>query len=323
MNALMDVLMFVISVCIILKGADWFIDAAVWMARKTGIPKILIGATLVSLATTLPELAVSASASLRGHPQVALGNVLGSCIANVGLIAALVLIIRPINVLRQILLDKGIFLFIVSGLALLISSYKGMLGDFEGLLLLVSFFTYILYLVSKTFGKNSRTGNLLFEEKENHGNGETWINIAMFTGGALLVAGGSRLLVDSGVRIAYLLGIPELVIAVLLIAVGTSLPELCTAVVAYLKKHQDLSLGNLLGANIINLSLVLPVSAIINPIVLTQGNISYHFPAVFLVNALIFLIIAFCRNRLTRYHGFLLLTSYIMYITGMIIFFRE
>ena len=245
----------------ITKGADWFIESAVVISKKSGIPKIIIGATIVSFATTAPEFAVSATAAYIGHVEMTVGNAVGSALCNTGIALGAIITIKAIPLDLHSFTRKSGFMFI-SALALVGMTLDGVLSSFEGMLLLVIFVAFLYY--------NYRLQRAIFDEDEELVERSSPLEmkkeIAVFILGALTVVAGSRILVNSGITIAEWLGVPEMLIALTLVALGTSLPEIITAVSATIKGHQDISLGNILGANTMDIAMILGISSQITPL---------------------------------------------------------
>ncbi len=270
MEILVVALLFLLGLGMTIKGGDWFVESAVWLAKVTGIPNVLIGATVVSVATTLPELLVSTIATHQQFYDVAIGNVVGSVICNIGLILGLTAIISPIRLQRGSFSLKGIFM-LVSCLLLFYTAGDRIITPQEGTLFLILLIVYIGMNIIE-LKKRDRTCQ---KEPMDYGMGSSGHYITRFFIGALLIIAGARLLVTKGVMLAEIIGIPEQVISLTLIALGTSLPELITAISSVLKNQQGISVGNILGANILNLLMVLGISSkLSNPgIVISYQNI--------------------------------------------------
>jgi len=285
------------------------------IAHYAKIPRVVIGTTLVSLATTAPELAVSATASFRGNPGLAIGNAVGSAIANIGVILGLLCILRPMNVRASdfrvpslVMLGVGILLF-----ALTVSLR---LERWCGILLLVC---GAGYLFTDYWRHRPRPGT----EPETIDASDVPAmslgrSIGVFALGAVLVIGGSRLLCDSAVALAERVGIPPMIIGLTLVAFGTSLPELVTAITAARKGVPELSLGNVVGANILNMTLVTGTAATIAPLALTRMTQLYNFPAMVAIFVLL-LVLARTGRRLTRKEGWALVGFYGLYLVGLIL----
>lgn len=316
MNIFLAVLLFIVGVVLVIKGGDLFVDAATWIAERSGIPKVIIGATIVSLATTMPELLVSVMAATEGKVDMSIGNAVGSVTANIALIMAISLIFMPGVIKRKDYLAKSVLMVIAAALVA-VSGVKGEVGLLISFVLMVVFFVFMYENIREV--KKTVSGN----KAENEGNKEKTpsskkilaINITKFVVGALFIVLGSRLLVDKGSLLARMAGVPERVIGVTFIAVGTSLPELITTVTAIVKKESSLSIGNILGANIIDLTLIMPLSALISgkalPVSPALAQVDLPFC---LIVCLIAVLPAMIRSKFSRWQGVLLLASYASYL---------
>lgn len=263
------IFLFLLGLGLIIKGGDVFVDAASWMAEASGMPKFLVGATVVSIATTLPELFASCIAAADGSAEIAIGNAVGSVTANTGLILGVSIIFLPLAIRRsQIAAKAGLMLLAIG--TLLLFCLNGSLTVTESIVLLVIFLLFIAENVISASRNREKS-----EERPVVTKKILLINLAKFVFGAAALAVGSNLLVDNGQYLARLMGVSERVIAITLIAIGTSLPELVTAVTALVKKQGSMSVGNILGANIIDLTMILPVCALISGGTLTVPAASY------------------------------------------------
>ncbi len=302
---LMKLVLFAIGMFAIVKGADWFTDAAIWVADKTGIPKVIIGATIVSLATTLPEFAVSVFASATGHSELALGNAIGSNIFNIGLILGVSLMISSFPTDPKLFSRKALFM-VTAGVLALIVSLDGKITQLDGFMLALVLVGYIIFLIRHA-RKHKSSPNCKVE-------GTLKQNLLYFFGGSVAVIIGSRIVVSSGVWMAQYFGIPEIFIALTLVSFGTSLPELVTSLTATLKGHQELSIGNIIGANLLNLGWVTATSAIVKPIPISRANLTLDFPFMLTLMILLFFF-GLSGNKLTRLEGMILFAVYVGYIT--------
>lgn len=300
------ILLFVIGMFAIIKGADLFTEAAVWIAAKTGIPKVIVGATIVSLATTLPEFAVSVFASATGHPEMSLGNAVGSNIFNIGVILGISLIIRSFSTDRNIFGKQAFFMIFASILTFFLAS-DGTLNPLDGVIIFMVLIAYIVYVISSA--RHSGEG-----AKKEAVEGTAGANLLKFLVGAAAVVIGSRITVNAGIDLAHLFGVPELIIGLTLVAVGTSLPELVTSLTATLKGYQELSVGNILGAGLLNMSWVVAVSSMVNPIPIVRLNLTLDFPFMLALMTLL-LLFGLTKDRLTRWEGIVLLSVYVAYMT--------
>lgn len=306
-------ILFLIGFVLITKGADIFINCTVDIGKKTKISEIILGATIVSFATTLPELTVSLFASLDGHTTMSLGNAVGSIICNTGLVLGLVAFISPFSVDKKMFFSKSVLLLICVILLLLLGIDKSITQtDSIVLLAMLAIYMYSNYKSVVEKGSKSRINNTS-KVKGNNNLGE-WIRIALlFALGLIMMILGSRLLVDNGVIIAEWIGVPQGVISLTVIALGTSLPELVSSLTAIKKNHHAISVGNILGANILNIVSVIGISSIPNDIPILSQNMRIDFP--FMIVLLLILILpTIKKNKLYRFQGFIMLIVYLIYI---------
>lgn len=337
----MIIILFIIGLLLIIKGGDWFVDAASWIAEKSGIPKFIIGATIVSIATTLPELIVSVIAAIEGHGllvsgdnvnalasvDMAIGNAIGSVNANTGLIMAISLIFMPVAIKRKEFWIKPTLL-IATIVLLFVACLSGELkplGAIFVLLMLVVFFVENVIGAKKQMGLKAELEESSEEEEaKEEPKGfvkklaykyEIPTNIVMFILGAAGIVIGARLLVDKGTQIAIMLNVPTKIIALTMVAIGTSLPELVTTITAIAKKQSDLSVGNIFGANLIDMALILPVCSFIFGAGLpVNNNVLYLDMAFALGLSLIAIVPTLIRGKFSRIQGIALIIAYIAYI---------
>lgn len=307
------IILFLIGFVLITKGADIFINCTVDIGKKTKISEIILGATIVSFATTLPELTVSLFASLDGHTTMSLGNAVGSIICNTGLVLGLVAFISPFSVDKKMFFSKSVLLLICVILLLLLGIDKSITQrDSIALLAMLVIYMYSNYRSVVEKGSKSRINNTS-KVKGNNNLGE-WVRIALlFILGLIMMILGSRLLVDNGVIIAEWIGVPQGVISLTVIALGTSLPELVSSLTAIKKNHHAISVGNILGANILNIVSVIGISSIPNDIPILSQNMRIDFP--FMIVLLLILILpTIKKNKLYRFQGLIMLIVYLIYI---------
>ena len=310
---IIPVILFIVGLVLLIKGGDWFVDGATGIAHRFRIPEILIGATVVSIGTTLPEVMVSAGAALSGHGEIAYGNAIGSIICNTSLIAAITIAIKPALVNRKPLILSVSFFYIAAILYASVAYFTGNFSRGVGIALLSIFVVYMI--VSVIQAKKELSGNKAEEQSENEGS--LIKEIIILVVGAAVIAVGADLLVDDGTLIAQMLGVPETVIALTFVALGTSLPELVTAVTSLIKGHGALSLGNIIGANLFNLVLVSGVSTVLSPFPVPNSSqvfginssLAIDIPVMFAVMSLM-VIPALIRGKLSRVQGILLLLIY-------------
>ena len=310
------VLLFAAGLVCIIKGGDLFVDAAGWIAEASGIPKFIIGATIVSFATTLPEMLVSVFAALEGNADIAVGNAVGSVTANTGLIMCLSLVCMTCLMERRQFGVKACLL-LAAILSLFGFTRDGQLSVAEGLLVLVIFAGF---LAESLISARREQGTELKEDEERPAvSGKTVAgNIVKFVLGAAGIVLGAQLLIDNGSAIASLLGVPDAIIAATMIAIGTSLPELVTTLTAIRKKESSLSVGNIIGANIMDLTLIMPLCSLIQgrAMLVERQGMLLDIPACLIITAAA-LVPALISGRFKRWTGFLIGGLYIAYLAVM------
>ena len=321
-NGLTDVLwgallLFVVGVILLIKGGDWFVDSAVGIAKRFRVPEIIIGATVVSIGTTLPEVMVSVTAAVNNNGAIAYGNAIGSIICNTALIAALTIAIRPAPVNKKAVTTPVIFFFISAAIYVVAAYIFGRFDRWMGLVMLLMFGIYMAMTIYKGF-KNPAEAEA---EKEEAQSGSIIKDIVVLIISAALIAVGADMLEGSSVSLATMAGIPTEVVGVTIVALCTSLPELVTAVTALVKGHGALSLGNIIGANIFNLVLVSGAAVTISPFVVPEGSKLLGFntsqlieiPLMVCVMALMTLPAVF-KGKLARWQGISLLSIYAAFV---------
>lgn len=312
---LVPIILFIVGLVCLIKGGDWFVDGATGIARRFHVPDLLIGATVVSIGTTLPEVMVSSTSAVQGISSIAYGNAIGSIICNTSLILALTVAIAPAAVDRQSLILPVIFFFTSAVFYAGIAYSTGNFTRVTGILLLLIFVVYMYILIKKAV-KDSKNEQPEDEENEQ----KLSVEIILLIVGAALIAVGAKLLVDNGTLIAQEMGVPETVIALTFVALGTSLPELVTAIVSLAKGHGALSLGNIIGANIFNLVLVSGMAITLRPFTIPSekqiagmnASLVIDVPMMFIVMLLV-TVPALLTGKLKRYQGIILLALYAGY----------
>ena len=312
----MVLLLFAAGLLCIIKGGDLFVDAASWIAEASGIPKFIIGATVVSFATTMPEMLVSVFAALQGNADIAVGNAVGSVTANVGLIMCVALICMECAMTRKQFGVKACLL-LAAILALFGFTRDGQLSVLESVLILVIF---VGFLVESLIAARQEQGSELpaQEERPKIDKKTVLLNIGKFLLGAAGIVLGAQLLIDNGSALARMLGVPDAVIAATMIAIGTSLPERVTTLTAIKKKQASLSVGNIIGANIMDLTLIMPLCAVIQgkPMTVERQGMLLDIPACLIICAAA-LIPALVQGKFKRWIGYLIGGLYIAYLIIM------
>ena len=315
---LVPILLFIVGLICLIKGGDWFVDGAAGIAKRFNMPEILVGATVVSIGTTLPEVMVSASSAVMGHGEIAYGNAIGSIICNTALIAALTIAIRPSDVERKSLVLPTFFFFTAAVFYSAIAYFAGFFSRITGVMLLLMFVIYMVITVRQAIGSDAGTASTDAKPADSEEKNEPiWKLILLIIIGAALIAVGADLLVDNGTIIAAALGVPESVIALTIVALGTSLPELVTAITSLAKGYGALSLGNVIGANLFNLVLVSGISCTLSPFAVPVGKKIAGIPASLVVEIPLMLAVmafvtvpALIRGKLSRIQGIILLIVY-------------
>ena len=308
---LIPVLLFIVGLLFLIKGGDWFVDGASALARRFHLPELLIGATVVSIGTTLPEVMVSTMSALSGHGEIAYGNAIGSVIFNAALIAAITIAVRPGKVDPKTLKTPVAFFFAAAAIYCIAAYVFGKFTRVMGVIMLAMF---VAYMIVNVLQMKNAPAEVHEEAEEEMSLPKT---LGLLVVGAVLIAVGANLLVDNGTLIAQALGVPESVIALTFVALGTSLPELITAITSLMKGHSDLSLGNVIGANVFNLVLVSGVSVTLAPFTIPQSNTLFGINSslvldlpVMLAVMLILTVPALVKGKLNRAQGITLLAIY-------------
>lgn len=338
---------FVVGLVLIIKGGDWFVDAASWIAEVLGVPKFVIGATIVSIATTLPEMIVSIAATVKGNVDMAAGNAIGSVTANTAMILGVFIVCMPFAVKRKEFTPKSLLMFVAS-VALVLGciftarqqmTFEGETQDYYSLslygtvILLAIFITFFIenFISMRANDRQITTTPesiaIQFEDqvKKDPATPKQWAKyIVLFIVGAAGTVIGAEILVNSGTVLAENLHVPQRIISVFAVAIGTSLPELVTTITALRKKEGALSVGNILGANIIDLTLILPICSFIS---MTSGSgalaVSVSSVTVDMIVCLAAIAIAIfptiATKKFHRWQGVLMLAGYIGYVVVTVV----
>lgn len=308
----------IFCILILSKGADWMIDGVVHLARRTGLPRIVIGATIISLGTTMPEAFVSVMAAWMGNPGLALGNGVGSIIADTGLIFGLICILARVPVNRFILNRTGwvqvgaaTLLVAISVVMVSVSGNEPILGRWVGILFLFLLAGY-LFMTYQWAKHGAAIAGESADDSELMSMGMTFLLIGA---GLFLVIVGARILVPCAVCLAGRMGVPEDVIAATMVAMGTSLPELVTGIAAVKKRHPEIMVGNVVGADVLNCLFVVGAAAAAKPLAIPPNFFTFHFPAMLLIlYSFRFFIFINRDGYFKRVQGAWLLTIYLVYL---------
>ena len=311
---LLSILLFLVGLLCLIKGGDWFVEGASALARRFHLPELLIGATVVSIGTTLPEVMVSTMSAVSGHGEIAYGNAIGSVICNAALIAAITIAVRPGPVDPKTLRTPVAFFFAAAAIYCVAAYGFGKFTRPMGLVMLALFVAYMAANVAQMKRAPAPAEGPAEAAEAEMTMAKT---LVLLVAGAVLIAVGADLLVDNGTRIAQELGVPESVIALTFVALGTSLPELVTAITSLVKGCSDLSLGNIVGANVFNLVLVSGMSVTIAPFTIPRSSTLFGVNSslvldlpVMLAVMVIMCLPALLRGKLSRAQGVGLLCIY-------------
>ena len=306
----MNILFVAIGLFLLILGGNWLLKSAVGFSLRLKVPKIVIGMTVVSFATSVPELIVSVKSALEGHADLAFGNVIGSNIANLGLVLGITIIISSITVEKSFYSTDWPIMMVSSVMLYIFIAYDGTLQRYEGVILFSFLLIFLIYLLK--YQKPAVVDEMPDDDEEL----PLYKDVFFFAIGGVALWGGSELLIDGAVGMAENLNINEGVIGLSVVSVGTSIPELAASIIAILKKEKAISLGNLIGSNVFNILAVLGITSMITPIQIADQNLLSSDIFWMLGIALIILPLNFIpvKMKLTWKEGLVLLTLYILFI---------
>lgn len=303
-----QIFLLAIGFVMLVKGADWFVEGTSGIARKLGIPQLVVGLTIVAMGTSAPEAAVSITASLKDTADIAIGNVVGSNILNILIILGLTAVITPVAIRKSTLLGEMPYMMLIT-IGLIMMGYTGgCVSRWEGGILWILFIAYLAYLF--VLAKKGKEENKEVKTK-------TWKLLLGAVAGGAIVVWGSDITVDAATKIAGAMGMSERFIGLTIVALGTSLPELVTSVTAARKGNADIAIGNIVGSNIFNILFVIGTSALITPV---PYEATFLIDGIVAVGAGVLLWIAvFRRMELRRKWGILMLISYLAYFIYLLL----
>jgi len=317
---------FLIAFVVLFKSATYFVDGACGIARILNVPKLVIGIVLVGLGTTAPEFGVTLIAAIRGSGEIAIGNAIGSVICDDGIALALAAIVAPavIFVNCRILKAAGLFLIAIDVLAYVLAR-NGRLGRFEGLglvLILCVYYVFIIVVQRRNRSPRNKPGPGTESDREPSGEGEASLrrSAKLFLMGLIGVASMSFVVVEAAIKIAHFFNISEIIIGSTIVAIGTSLPEISTCITAALKGEGEIAVGDIIGADILNILWIIGVASLVKPIEIEKDIINFAFPFMILV-VVVMLLLLRIGCRLDKYKGFVLLGLYGVYIYLTLILF--
>jgi len=309
----MNLVLIGLGLVLLILGGNWLLKSAVGFSLRLKIPKIVIGMTVVSFATSAPELIVSLKSALEGHADIAFGNVIGSNIANLGLVLGITILISTISVEKSFYKTDWPVMMISSILLYVFIAFDGVLQRYEGIILFSFLLIFLVYLLK--FQKQAVVDEMPEDDEEL----PLYLTVLFLVIGAVSLWGGSELLIEGAVNMAKAFNVSERVIGITIISVGTSIPELAASVIAVIKKEKAISLGNLIGSNVFNILAVLGITSIITPITIgDQGLLSNDVFWMLGIALLIFpLVFSPVKMKLTWKEGLILLTLYFVFIIRM------
>ena len=300
-----EIILLAVGFAMLVKGADWFVGGAVCIADRFHIPPIIIGLTIVAMGTSAPEAAVSITSAFQGAADITVGNIVGSNIMNVLVILGLSAAIVPLAVTKSTIKVDIPFLGAITVL-LLILGFDGTISFFGGIILIACFAAYIGYLISRTIRYSAQV------EEEEITTMTLSKAIPLLIVGMGLIILGSNFAVDAATEIAKILGMSERTIGLTIVALGTSLPELCTSAAAAIKGNADIAVGNIVGSNLFNILFVVGISSLIIPVPFAQAFIPDMIIAI--VTTVFIFVVAKTKRNLPRWSGFVMLAGYVGYM---------
>ena len=315
-SLIIPLILLILSIVILYISGEIIIKSSVFIANVLCIPTLIIGLTVVSFATSLPEIFVSIEALLEGSSNIALGNVFGSNIANLSLVMAILAILNNLNISKQTFKIDYPFLLTISLSLGIVMLFSLSINFWIGTLFLIILIFYLIYLISTGYNIESLDINKSKDVESYKNKFQIIKNITLLLFGVFALKLGADMLVENTIDIASYFGISDRVIAVTIVAFGTSVPELVTSIVASYKKQQGLAIGNLIGSNIFNILAVIGISSIIKEIKITDKEIIYYdYIYMLFVTFLLGLFIYVSKNKIiSKHHGYFLLTVYVIYI---------
>lgn len=316
MSLWLAILLLVIGFALLIWGADFFVDGASRVAARLKIPQIVIGLTIVAFGTSAPEAAVSISAGLKGSADLAVSNVVGSNILNIGIILGVSALITPLAVQKATRKYEMPYVMIVTIILMLLGMFDGKLGWVDGLILWAGMILFLVYLLNVAKKGKAEAQDEEQDEKKKKAP-LIWLILKIIIGGVAIVF-GSDFAVDGATAIATSVGWSERLIGLTIVSLGTSLPELVTSVIAAIKKNADIAIGNIVGSNIFNILFVLGTTALITPVAYTEAFIIDNIVA-FVIAALLLVLVLNKDCKLKRVGGGILLASYVIYFVYLMI----
>ena len=310
MEILIQIGLLIIGFVMLVKGADYFVDGAAGVAGKFGIPQIVIGLTIVAFGTSAPEAAVSITAAFKGNAEITIGNVVGSNILNILIILGLTAVIVPLHVKKTTVKYEMPYVIFISIALAVLGLTDGTVGFADGIILWAGMLLFLVYLLKLTMSGEAEEAESDIRESN------LWKLLLMIAGGLVVVVFGSDITVDSAIRIAEIFGVDERIIGLTIVALGTSLPELVTCVMAGLKGNADIAVGNIVGSNIFNILFVVGTTALITPVEYAASFLTDSIACI--VSAVLLWILVVKTKVLGRIGGALMLVWYVGYLAYLL-----
>ena len=322
----MEFLFIIIGFILLIKSSDYFIDASINIAKIFNVSEIIIGATIVSIGTTLPEAMVSATSAIKGIGDIAYGNAIGSIICNTSLISSTTILFLPSIVDKKSLKTPVIFFFTSFIFYIIFAYYFKSFSRLSGIVLILFFILYVAYIIKYSKNNNSITNNNIIDKTSNSVSNNNnlkklMLSVLTIIISAIIIAISSNILVENGIKIARIYNVPESVIGITMMAFGTSLPEFSTAITAILKGKSNLSIGNIIGANFINIAIVTGLSAALSPFNIPTSKLLFNINSSLIVDipvATISMIVlclpSIIYGKTNRWQGIIMLSLYLLFI---------
>ena len=311
-----QIILIIVGFTLLIKGADILVEGSSEIAKKMHISEIIIGLTIVSIGTSMPELVVSTTSALKGYSDMSVGNIIGSNICNLLFILGLSSIIRPVKFQKQTKLIENPMSILLTIIFFIICNVNQDINRIEGIILIILFILFLLYAI--IIGKKNQKNEVIIEIEETK-KISMLKNIVLIILGILTLKIGGDLVVYNAEKIAQILKVSDKIISLTIVAIGTSLPELVTSVTAAIKGDSDIAIGNVVGSNIFNMLLIIGLSAIIKPI---NYNITYNLQMIILlIGMVLMLIFPFIKpkNIMSRTNGVIFVILYIVYMVELIV----
>ena len=307
-----QLLLFTIGLVVLYFGAEWLVKGAASLAVRYGLRPLIVGITVVALATSMPEFVVNLFAAVTGEDSLALGNIVGSNICNIALILGISALVLPLSVAPGTL-SKEYPMMLGVMIVFYLLSIDGVISQIDGLLLVLGLFGFFVYLV-----RDTRRHNVPEEVEAAQDLVDSMARRVLYiVGGMVGLAAGAQLMVNAAVNIAESLHVSPIVVGLTVVAIGTSLPELAASVACVLKKQADMSVGNVLGSNLLNVLFVVGLVALVRPLQVDPASLEIHFPVMLAFSVILFPL-AWTQYRISRLEGFLLLAGFIAYLVYLV-----